>query len=203
MARRVDPERTAARRAEITTAAAELFARRGFERTTAADIARAAGISSGSVFYYFPDKQAIFRAIFEADLPLAHEQVQRHAASPSALAGILATVEELAAEVNWPGATGLMIELLRVIDRDEQLQEIIGGVAAVRGAGLEALLHRAAADGEIAADLAGDQARETATWIQAVVDAAFLIAEPDRDPVLHARRIVRGYLTSPSEGERP
>jgi len=203
VARRVDPERTAARRAEIAAAAAELFARHGFERTTAADIARAAGISSGSVFYYFADKQAIFRAIFEADFPAAHEQAQRHAESPSALAGILATVDELAAEVNWPGATGLMIELLRVIDRDEQLQEIIGGVAAVRGAGLEALVRRAAADGEIATDLAGDQAAETATWIQSVVDAAFLIAEPDRDPVPHVRRIVRGYLTSPSEGERP
>lgn len=198
MARRVDPERTAARRAEITAAAAELFARRGFERTTAADIARAAGISSGSVFYYFPDKQAIFRAIFEADLPSAHEQVQRHADDPSALAGILATVDELAAEARWPGAPGLMVELLRVIGRDEQLQEIIGGVAAVRGAGLEALVRRAAADGEIATDLAGDRAGETAAWIQAVVDAAFLNAEPGRDPVPHVRRIVRGYLTVPT-----
>jgi AcrR family transcriptional regulator len=203
VARRVDPERTAARRAQITAAAAELFARRGFERTTASDIARAAGISSGSVFYYFPDKQAIFRAIFAADLPLAHEQVQRYADSPSALAGILATVDELAAEASWPGATGLMIELLRVIDRDEQLQEIIGGVAAVRGAGLEALVRRAAAAGEIAADLAGEQAAETSRWIQSVVDAAFLVAEPGRDPVPHVRRIVRGYLTQPSEGERP
>ncbi len=203
MARRVDPERTAARRAEITAAAAELFAARGFDRTTAADIARAAGISSGSVFYYFADKQAIFRAIFEADIPAAHEQVQRHAESPSALAGILATVEELAAEARWPGAAGLMVELLRVIDRDEQLQEIVGGVAAVRAAGLRALVRRAAADGEIAADLAGAQADETARWIQAVVDAAFLIAEPGRDPVPHVRRIVRGYLVSPSEGEQP
>jgi AcrR family transcriptional regulator len=190
MARRVDPERTAARRAQITAAAAELFARH-------------AGISSGSVFYYFPDKQAVFRAIFEADIPAAHEQAARHADSSSALAGILATVEELAAEASWPGATGLMVELLRVIDRDEQLQEIVGGVAAVRGAGLEALVRRAAADGEIASDLAGEQSRETATWIQAVVDAAFLIAEPGRDPVPHVRRIVRGYLTSPSQGEVP
>jgi AcrR family transcriptional regulator len=202
VARRVDPERTAARRAQITAAAAELFARRGFERTTAADIARAAGISSGSVFYYFPDKQAIFRAIFAADLPLAREQVQRHADSPSALAGILATVEELAAEASWPGAAGLMVELLRVIDRDEQLQEIIGGVTAVRGAGLEALVRRAAAAAEIAADLAGEQSAETARWIQSVVDAAFLVAEPGRDPAPHIRRIVRGYLTVPSEGER-
>src|SRR3954470_20150489 len=128
MARRVDPERTAARRAAITAAAAALFARRGFERPPAADIARAAGISSGSVFYYFPDKQAIFRAVFAADLPLAREQVERHADSPPPLAGILAPVDELAAEAGGPGATGLMIELLRVIDRDEQLQQIIGGV---------------------------------------------------------------------------
>ena len=203
MARRVDPERTAARRAEITAAAAELFAARGFDRTTAADIARAAGISSGSVFYYFADKQAIFRAIFEADIPAAHEQVQRHAESPSALAGILATVEELAAEARWPGAAGLMVELLRVIDRDEQLQEIVGGVAAVRAAGLRALVRRAAARRRDRRGPGGAQADETARWIQAVVDAAFLIAEPGRDPVPHVRRIVRGYLVSPSEGEQP
>ncbi|MGI5125418.1 TetR/AcrR family transcriptional regulator [Pseudonocardia sp. CA-107938] len=202
MARRVDPERTAARRAAIVAAAGELFATRGFDGTTAADIGRAAGISAASVFYYFPDKQSIFRAIFAADLPAAEEQVRRHADSPSALAGILATVEEMAAEARWSGAAGLMVELLRVINRDEQLQEIVGTVAAVQAAGLAALIRRAGDAGEIAPDLAGEQADETAAWIQGCVDAAFLTAEPGRDPVPHVRRIVRGYLITPPEGEQ-
>lgn len=202
VARHVDAERTAARRAAITAAAAELIAANGFDHTTTADIARAAGVSSGTAFYYFSDKQAIFRSVFEADLPAAHEQVRRHADERSALAGILATVQELAAEARWPGAVGLMTELLRAVSRDPLLRELVAATTTVRAEGLAALVRRAAADGEIAADLAGGRAGETATWVLAVVDAAFLAAESDRDPVPHVRRIVRGYLTATPEGDR-
>ncbi|GAB3351661.1 TetR/AcrR family transcriptional regulator [Amycolatopsis echigonensis] len=57
----------AAKRRVILDAAAGCFARDGFEKTSTADICRAAGISSGSLFHYFPSKRAVFVGIFEAD----------------------------------------------------------------------------------------------------------------------------------------
>jgi AcrR family transcriptional regulator len=65
--RTVDPAKHAAKRASIVDAAAGCFAEKGFERTTTADICRAAGISSGSLFHYFPTKRAVFTAIFTDD----------------------------------------------------------------------------------------------------------------------------------------
>ncbi|HLT68072.1 MAG TPA: helix-turn-helix domain-containing protein, partial [Microbacterium sp.] len=70
-ARRVDPERVAWKREQIIVEAGRLFSRQGYERTSVADIARAVGVSQASIFYYFTDKAALFRAIFERDLPVA------------------------------------------------------------------------------------------------------------------------------------
>ncbi|MGE5481996.1 MAG: TetR/AcrR family transcriptional regulator [Bacteroidota bacterium] len=50
------------RRQEILEAALRLFAEKGYRATTNADIARAAGVTPAALYYYFPSKQALFRA---------------------------------------------------------------------------------------------------------------------------------------------
>ena len=52
----------AIRREEITTAARDLFSRKGFHGTSVPDIARAAGISTGLIYYIFPSKEDILLA---------------------------------------------------------------------------------------------------------------------------------------------
>lgn len=59
MARPEDP----ARRRELVAAAARLFRRYGYERTTAREIARAFGVQSGSIFYHFESKEALLVAV--------------------------------------------------------------------------------------------------------------------------------------------
>jgi len=44
------------RRAQILTAAARVFAEKGYERATIADIAREAGVAAGSIYRYFKNK---------------------------------------------------------------------------------------------------------------------------------------------------
>ncbi len=53
------------RREEITAAAGDLFSRKGFHGTTVPDIARAAGISTGLIYYIFPSKDDILLACCE------------------------------------------------------------------------------------------------------------------------------------------
>lgn len=50
------------RRRTILEAAVPLFAQNGFSQTGISDVARAAGVSHGSVFRYFPTKEALFQA---------------------------------------------------------------------------------------------------------------------------------------------
>jgi AcrR family transcriptional regulator len=47
---------TEARRAQILDAAAAVFAGKGYHRATTKDIAAAAGVSEGSIYYYFENK---------------------------------------------------------------------------------------------------------------------------------------------------
>jgi len=46
----------------ILDSAFNVFGDRGFQATTLKEIAQAAGISSGSVYTYFPDKESLFKA---------------------------------------------------------------------------------------------------------------------------------------------
>ncbi len=55
----------AQRREEILVAAKAVFASRGFHATTIADVAKAAGISYGSIYWYFDSKDALFHALMD------------------------------------------------------------------------------------------------------------------------------------------
>ncbi|HKY15364.1 MAG TPA: helix-turn-helix domain-containing protein [Microthrixaceae bacterium] len=53
------------RRDDILTAAKAVFAEQGYHATTIADVARAAGISYGSIYWYFDSKEALFHALMD------------------------------------------------------------------------------------------------------------------------------------------
>ena len=94
MARKVDPEKVAQKKAEIADVAARLFAASGFESTSVAEVAREVGTSPASIFYYFPDKASLFRAPFEADLPTAERLIEQHSNTTDPLASILDILSE-------------------------------------------------------------------------------------------------------------
>ncbi|MEV6137532.1 TetR/AcrR family transcriptional regulator [Nocardia sp. NPDC051990] len=177
MARTVDPQRVAERRTAITQAATELFATQGYERTTATQIAHKAGLTSGSMFYYFQDKAAVFRSIFELSIPEHTELISRHIDRTDCLDAILDIVDALAGEVLDPVAPGLTVELLRRIEHDEELLAVAMEDARLSAAALTTLLERGIDQGRIDP---GFDPEETARWILSVIDAAFLNADPDR-----------------------
>jgi AcrR family transcriptional regulator len=73
-----------AKRARIVAAARALFARRGFAATTTAEIARRAGIGTGTLFLYFASKEdllvEIFREEMDALVAAAFDTLPRRAA---------------------------------------------------------------------------------------------------------------------------
>ncbi|HUG92961.1 MAG TPA: TetR family transcriptional regulator [Planctomycetaceae bacterium] len=60
---RITREARQATRRGILDAARRLFAEQGFEPTTTRDLARTAGIAAGTLFNYFPTKEAIVTAL--------------------------------------------------------------------------------------------------------------------------------------------
>lgn len=193
MARTVDPERHRQRRDAITRAAASLFAQRGFARTTTSLIAKEAGISPGSLFYYFTDKDAIFRAIFESDIPKYRELFATQAESDDPLAALFDVVDTLAAPAREREAPGLLVELLRRVDQDPELAEVVGTGETIVQDGLAELLRRAVERGSI--DYGLDE-RRTAAWIRTIVDATYLNSdtETETDPLPMLRFIIARFI---------
>ncbi|MFT4195467.1 TetR/AcrR family transcriptional regulator, partial [Ottowia sp.] len=76
-ARRGRPPKTEAERDEgnrrqaLLQAAARLFRGKGFDGTSTRDIAAAAGMQSGSPFYFFASKQALLAAVMQEGMARA------------------------------------------------------------------------------------------------------------------------------------
>jgi AcrR family transcriptional regulator len=71
-----EPKREATRR-RLVERALKLFQQRGVEATTMRDIARAAGLSLGAAYYYFPSKDALVFSFYEDN----QREMEDHAAA--------------------------------------------------------------------------------------------------------------------------
>lgn len=200
MPRKVDAALHARRREAILAEAGRLFAERGYEWTTVARIASAAGLSSGSVFYYFDGKQALFRAIFEQDLPRAEALIRRHEETEDPLASVLDVVTELARDAEDPHASNMVVELLRRAGHDPELLDVIGRTSQVVRDGLAGLLVRGIEAGTVDPEL--DPA-ETAAWLENIVDATYLGARPGHSPLPALRRTVTRYVAPAGADREP
>jgi AcrR family transcriptional regulator len=71
---RITVQAKAENRCRILEAAKNLFARDGYDRTTTRDVARAAGIATGTLFNYFPSKEQIVAALAHDAVAAAHAE---------------------------------------------------------------------------------------------------------------------------------
>ena len=201
--RTVDPEKHHARRTHIIESALVLFARKGFADTTTSDICHAAGISTGSLFHYFPSKQAVFYGIWELDRTEWDEVFAAAEADPDPWAALMAIVDKLAADAAEPIMAGLFVEVIAQAHRDpefaaglaendrRQIRDIARLIRRLREAGL--------------AD-PGLPDEEAARWVLTLTDS-FLgrgYPEPDRDieaVVVTAKEMIARVLRSAEVSE--
>jgi AcrR family transcriptional regulator len=146
-------------RRHLLERALRLFQTRGVEATTMRDIARAAGMSLGAAYYYFPSKDALVFAYYEAN-QAEHEALiasatgstrdQLGAIFHSKLASIRDQRKMLAAIVQ------------RLVDPSDPLSAFSAQTRAVRDRAL-AVLERALAGAALPAEVAPLTAR--ALWL--------------------------------------
>ena len=87
---------------EIVAAALELFVERGFSATRLDEVARRAGVSKGTLYLYFENKEALFRAVLlNVALPIL-EQAEKRVADHEGSAREL--VQQLV--LDWWGMIG-------------------------------------------------------------------------------------------------
>jgi AcrR family transcriptional regulator len=207
--RTVDPARHRARRRHIVHAAAELFAARGFERTTTAEICKAAGMSAGNLFHYFPSKRAIFHAVFadeeDDDGVTKAERLAAARAADDPWTALLDTVDLLAAPAAEPLVPALVMEAMIQAYRDPELEALLSRDNDEERATITALLRRAAEAGLIDAALDPDG---TAAWIMALIAALYTSAATDpaftpAEQLPTLRLILHRFLRPHASGRPP
>ncbi len=119
---RVDPADKSAR---ILKAALDLFVRYGIKRTSIDDIARAAGIAKGTLYLYYPSKDALFAAVAERIC------AERLAMAREASAGVGPTVDRLVAILDCQ--VGVMCRLIAESPHIAELAEAHATAAATYG----------------------------------------------------------------------
>lgn len=134
-----DPDLVEKRRAQIVTAATELFADQGFHRTTVKDIAKKAGVSPGLVYLYVREKEdvlllvllEVFRVQAE-DLPKALDGID------DPLARVVAVIEALVRAVDRARAAVVLAQRstatltperrLLVREREREIADLVAAV---------------------------------------------------------------------------
>ncbi|MFC4493403.1 TetR/AcrR family transcriptional regulator [Streptomyces ovatisporus] len=174
--RTVDPARFRARRRHIVDAAAALFAAKGFERTTTAEICRAAGMSSGNLFHYFRNKRAIFHAVFEEDGEEKARRLEEARSRDDPWEGLLEIVDLLAVPATEPLAPPLVMEAMVQAYRDSELEELLSRDSAAEHAAIASVLRKASAAGRTDPGLDPDHA---ASWVMALIASLYTSAATD------------------------
>lgn len=124
-------------KANILATAVRLFREHGFDQTTMRDVARAAGMSVGAAYHYFPSKEAMVMAYYE-DVQARHAALARErCATLHTLRERLATTLEAGLDVIVHDRAMLHVVMRTVADRDSPLSVLGDGTAAVRAQSMQ------------------------------------------------------------------
>ena len=155
-------------RAQILDAAEEVFATKGYEAATVADIAQASGKSKGSFYFHFPSKQAIFLMLLESQAErLARRLEEAVAAEPAALARAEAALR-VTLETFGRHRRLDKILLVDVADVGGPVGTQLQGVRERFAAIIRRYIEQAVAGGELAVPPAFDSGVAAAVWLGAL-----------------------------------
>lgn len=77
--RRSNAERTLETRSALLAAARAQFLEKGYAATGTPEIARLAGVTRGALYHHFADKQALFKAVVEAEAAAVAAEINKEA----------------------------------------------------------------------------------------------------------------------------
>jgi len=120
-----EASRAEARRTQIRAAAEQCFRQHGFHGTSIAQISKVAGMSTGHIYHYFENKEAIIADIVAQDLDrLLTLTAELRAASDVKSAMIERAVEGVEDNLD-PGTAGLQLEIVAEAARNAHVADIV------------------------------------------------------------------------------
>jgi AcrR family transcriptional regulator len=140
--------RKKARPAELLAAALACFTERGFAATRLEDVAARAGVTKGTVYLYYPNKEELFKAVVRQTLIPNLERLEAVARAPGPAAGLLERLLDVWATVIAPSPLSAIPKLVLTEAGNfpdlarfylaEVVQRGLGLIAAILRRGVEA-----------------------------------------------------------------
>jgi TetR/AcrR family transcriptional regulator, repressor for uid operon len=175
--RKADSDLHERRRSEILAAAETCFVAKGFHQTSMQDIAGASGLSMGLLYRYFDSKSAIIRAFSALDRDGMIAGIAALATAPDFIAGLTKLLKQELDAMRDVDAFRITTEVLSESTRDDVLRESFAAKESMLTEALSNAIATQQAQGQIARELAPDQA---AHLILAMVDGLSVRAFIDR-----------------------
>ncbi len=197
MARRVNPILEKQRRAGLERAAYQMIFTRGYAHVTLADIAAEAGVSKGTLVYYFGSREGLFEAVmrrFVRTIAVATRRAVRTTDSPEARLRAFVDNQFYGLE-NTRRFYTVYLDFLSASTKDEALMRVQRAFLA----------QSQALDFELAR-LAGESGVEARAWqLRALVDGLSIRFLCDPEPSLEVYRArclagLRALLDLPEAG---
>jgi AcrR family transcriptional regulator len=193
-----DASRAEARRTQIRAAAAECFRQHGFHGTSIAQISKAAGMSTGHIYHYFENKEAIIADIVAQDLDrLLTLTAELRSASDVKSAMVERAVEGVEGNLD-PGMAGLQLEIVAEAARNPRVADIVRAAdRQCRDSLRETIrtLRQAAGHRDSAANLAG-MTEALAAMFEGLQIRTIRNPELDQDAVVRTfRRMIHDLLS--------
>jgi AcrR family transcriptional regulator len=108
--RRPNRERSDESRTKLIAAARDLFVAKGYAATGTPEIVAAAGLTRGALYHHFADKEALFRAVVNAEAAAVAAEIEERATeSTDALAALLDGGKAFLSAMTMPGRTRLLL----------------------------------------------------------------------------------------------
>jgi AcrR family transcriptional regulator len=154
---RVTEEHVEARKSQILDAAWECFAELGYHQTTMAAIAAAAGLSTGALYLYFENKDALMQAIGERSREINRRVVLDARANSddplTALSAVGRTMLAVFSDPRFEETTRVNIEIWPELLRNETLKTNLRNDLTFWKDAVEHFLRDAQTEGEVRADV--------------------------------------------------
>ena len=150
-------------RAELLAAAARVFALKGYDGASIADITSEAGLSTGAVYVHYGSKAELFGAVL-----LAHGQRQYADLMGNPDVHDVADFVQLAGsryDRRQPGDAALVVEAIVASKRDPEAAELVASWLRSAEGRLASSIKRAQADGVIDSDVSPNAFSRLATMI--------------------------------------
>lgn len=186
----ISDQRRLAQRDKVLLAARRCFVRQGFHATGMAELSKACRMSVGNIYHYFPNKDAIVRAIASEMRARIVPVLRRLEAHPDPLEGIMEIMRFSIRELCRGSDARLWIDISAEAPRNRLIRELLLDFDREIRSVLQGLLHRAVQAGQISRALEGEAA---ALGLVALLDGAIarVCLEPDIDIDLTLEMLAR------------